>query len=795
MFPAISRAPGLQGNILPMNAPSILVRALTSLSFLAVTAPQAASALPGGTIEATVQLPAGDGEFFTPDEETRRRFFNQAHCQCSVAAAAPEPGTDPGYFAIKYELDGINPADIAGWDAQIWVGDSCDSREIRDRGECELIDSLNDLSVLRSYPDNVRPIEVDRFMFPTEGSCRDASETNTVYLLIDENGDTSEFETAVVTALDFDTEPPPLPQNLSMVPAENAVKLSWDTPLGGETDIYYYQVLCATAGGAPVFETPPVTPRYQTADMLCPDEAAAGRTVGQPRAHQPRALDMHDAGPEVPDAGPDASPDGPDAGSGTPLAFQGLPTEYLCAETSGTSNSLRVGGLQNGEDYQFMLLVVDKAQNVSYYDLGSETPAAVIDFWEHYQSQGGGAEGGVCLATSTYGDSGGATRALRDFRDHSLARFAAGRALIGAYYEYVAPLGVYADRSPAVRAVSAVVLAPFVAAAALWEYTGAVFKLALVLLALAWRVRRRRGAGTQRPRRAHSRPLRLAAAAALVLAAWAAPAAAQGYDPYFEEFKPVESHMPLAPSRWNFGVKLGPYIPAVDSEFDLAEGQTGPYETMFGGSALMGLIEIDRYFMWPAGQLGATASVGWMSKSGNAYATEPCPDPDAPECVNGVRIAVDDSGNPITSEGDTTAFRLIPMSLGVVYRFTGLDDRMNIPLVPYGKAGLSYYLWWVTQPSGDLAEAPTPMCPDPGDPGCKGNRARGASLGWQLSLGLALRAEAIDKQSAQSLRNEFGIEHAGFYGELTYAQVDGFGSDSRLHVGDLTWFAGLNFEF
>ena len=42
---------------------------------------------------------------------------------------------------------------------------------------------------------------------------------------------------------------------------------------------------------------------------------------------------------------------------------------------------------------------------------------------------------------------------------------------------------------------------------------------------------------------------------------------------------------------------------------------------------------------------------------------------------------------------------------------------------------------------------------------------------------------------------ESGIEHAGFYGEYSIGKVDGFGSDSKLAVGDATWFAGVDFEF
>jgi hypothetical protein len=135
------------------------------------------------------------------------------------------------------------------------------------------------------------------------------------------------------------------------------------------------------------------------------------------------------------------------------------------------------------------------------------------------------------------------------------------------------------------------------------------------------------------------------------------------------------------------------------------------------------------------------------------------------------------------------------MSLGAVYRFTELDDRFRVPIVPYGKLGLTYGLWWVRAPNGSLSEAPDDDCPDPEAGMCDGDRALGASLGWQATVGIAIRAERIDKQSAQNLRNEMGIEHAGFFAELMYAKVDHFGSESRLNVGDATWLVGINFEF
>ena len=61
-------------------------------------------------------------------------------------------------------------------------------------------------------------------------------------------------------------------------------------------------------------------------------------------------------------------------------------------------------------------------------------------------------------------------------------------------------------------------------------------------------------------------------------------------------------------------------------------------------------------------------------------------------------------------------------------------------------------------------------------------------------MGLAIRAERVDSDAAISMRNS-GIQHAGFYGEWSVGKVDGFGTDTKLSVGDSTWFAGVNFEF
>ena len=100
-------------------------------------------------------------------------------------------------------------------------------------------------------------------------------------------------------------------------------------------------------------------------------------------------------------------------------------------------------------------------------------------------------------------------------------------------------------------------------------------------------------------------------------------------------------------------------------------------------------------------------------------------------------------------------------------------------------------MWWVSLTNGSLAK----VCKGDGvEPDCSQNKALGASLGVTGSIGLAIRAERIDSSAAISMRQS-GIQHAGIYGELSLAKVDGFGSSSKLSVGGRTWFAGVDFEF
>jgi hypothetical protein len=291
-----------------------------------------------------------------------------------------------------------------------------------------------------------------------------------------------------------------------------------------------------------------------------------------------------------------------------------------------------------------------------------------------------------------------------------------------------------------------VLLFPVVALAWLWNQLGLWL---LAAPALSWwtirRWRRRRAAAV--------------AALGLVLVAGAVrPASAQ-------VILDEESALPAVPrSDFAFEIKLGPYRPNVDSEPGLA---FAPYDKTFGsGKIVLPQIELDWFPFHYFGELGVAFSLGYTQQTANAFIF----DPNNPTDLN-------------SRSADTTGFHLLPFSVSAVYRFTELADRTLVPIVPYAKLGLSYYTWWVTRGTGALATTRT------------GKNALGGTPGWQASLGVSVRVDAIDPEASKNLSVELGIEHVGVFFELTHADVSGLWMSNKLYVGDTYWSAGVNFEF
>lgn len=221
-----------------------------------------------------------------------------------------------------------------------------------------------------------------------------------------------------------------------------------------------------------------------------------------------------------------------------------------------------------------------------------------------------------------------------------------------------------------------------------------------------------------------------------------------------------------SPKRYALEIKLGPYAPNIDSEF---QGRASPFADLFGdGIGVMVLAEFDFQLFNKFGSLGIGIQAGWYSNSA------------APFLDDSASGSTPASGSTTTA-GDTTV-TLAPISLLAVYRFDVLAERYDIPLVPYVKLGLNYTLWWIRRSDGDISDY-------------LGNKASGGSFGWQFNLGIAIQLDVLDRGAARTLDQDYGVNHSYLFAELLHLDANGFGNSSKLQVGDTTIMAGLAIEF
>lgn len=677
--------------------------------------------------------------------EATRQYLNLAHCVCSQSGAGTET-------TIRYEV-GLTIDTNTDAPATGWVGTDCEDEVIRPM-KCRQVPGINiaNIDLLATRPESVQVSLYDAINgFSNTTACDQREGDALLWLLVDHDSDGTYDHfanqaigntdaTPMTMSIKVDTQPPPLPTEFKGDSAEAAISLSWKPPESRSSDISYYQALCVGPDGAPP-RAGAFSARYQTVRTLCGLE--------QDIAIDPTEIESSDTG----------------VAALTPELSQ-LNPDYICGETTGmTSTGMLIDGLQNSVPYTVVLVAVDLNGNASAtYFATTITPQPATDFWEDLHDRGSNVEGGFCLIAETFGDDSMLTQTLRAFRDETLASSVLGRALIDAYYASLGRLGSQVHGSVVLRVIAGIALVPLVVVALLWHALSLPGLLGLIgfLIASAWLVRRRRALAV--------RFARFAVAAGLGYAILVPAAAHAQGTPYWEQ-DAEDAEIDGDHVRWHVGIRVGPYTPAIDKQFG---EDPGPYADMFGGYQVLPMLDVDRILWKGFGHLGVGGSIGYMQKSAHAWADGSSPnDPDR-----------------MRSPGDENVFRLLPIALTGVYRFTWLDENYGIPVVPYVRAGVSYYLWWI-KTNGNTATA----CWDgTHDAACDKDKAIGASIGVQGAIGLAIRAERVDAAAATSMR-QGGIQHAGFYGELSLAKVDNFGSDTKLSVGDTTWFAGVDFEF
>jgi hypothetical protein len=212
-----------------------------------------------------------------------------------------------------------------------------------------------------------------------------------------------------------------------------------------------------------------------------------------------------------------------------------------------------------------------------------------------------------------------------------------------------------------------------------------------------------------------------------------------------------------SPQYGAFEIKFGPYRPNVDDEPGLAGS---PYASTFGSNESMFLtsLELDWQFARVLDiSFGVGGSFGFMQE----YARS--------QTVSGLK------------SNDFTVLNVMPFTLLGVIRIDALADELGVPLVPYFKGGLNWYLWWIL--------------------GAGETREKGGTPGWQIQPGLALRLDGFDEMSARTFDNETGVNHSFIFFEYVYAVVEGLGQDAHMYLSPMnlgahgTFLAGLGIEF
>ncbi len=704
-------------------------------------------------------------EFYNRDEIDSDRDgledgFNMAECEAKAVMT----------FKYTYTVS-VDLGDLA-----LWIGASCDNKEYRDEGKCYRVFEGEQPDPAGFGYFDIEPAWVVDYQSDPPTCVEDEGETNVYLFLLADDADETILYSAMTT-IAYDTDPPDPPTDIDSAYGESKAEVSWDVADEERTeDFDKFTILCYPppsedttddasteedgngGGGAEPDDVVDDTDIVETLediesdddmieDMLdddvedvTEDEAGTGEDPADDPADDP-------APDPTADSGSDTS-SGDDCLEGGFKAGDPLNESYICSGQLGqTTRSYWVNGLSNNETYKFGVVAYDTFKNPSVIsDVVCATPAEVDDFWEHYKKSGGETPGEkFCfIATAAYGTPMHPfVELLRNFRDEILIKFRAGRAFVRFYYKNSPPLAAAIEKSPAARTVVSAALLPVVALA----WTGVTFVhhpelsfllVGLVLLAGAFRWRKKY----------------LASLLSVILVCAALyPSAASAAE---AKKSSIWRKQEGSPQRFAAELKFGPYTPDIDSEFDNAT----PYKDVFGSdSEFHGLFEFDWQFFRPKGlTLGLGGATGGFISKGKAL------DPDTG-----------------AESGEEVKLNVWPMHLDLVIRVDALIYYTVVPLVPYFKAGLSYYLWWTSDESGTST--------------FDGKKGYGGTFGWNIMAGLMICLDVLEKTAARTFDNEVGVNHSYLFGEFMLARIDNFGNGERLNFSELTWTVGLAVEF
>lgn len=236
--------------------------------------------------------------------------------------------------------------------------------------------------------------------------------------------------------------------------------------------------------------------------------------------------------------------------------------------------------------------------------------------------------------------------------------------------------------------------------------------------------------------------LRHAALAALTVGCLAAGSVAEAQYTYSDSYSDAYAGRTMSPENFALEIRIGGYQPDGTNGFDES------FERNFGDEIgpMVGL-ELDFYpLRIPyVGLIGVGLGFNWAKYTGPAIGADPDAD--------------------VSQE---QSFRIFSLPAMAVLRVDVLARELNVPLVFVGKIGLDTII--STIDNGSV------------------RTHTGTSFGVAWGAQVALELDFINPNRAQSLDDEWGINH-------TYLLFELFGSSASFGGSNLAWTFGLGMTF
>jgi hypothetical protein len=196
--------------------------------------------------------------------------------------------------------------------------------------------------------------------------------------------------------------------------------------------------------------------------------------------------------------------------------------------------------------------------------------------------------------------------------------------------------------------------------------------------------------------------------------------------------------------RWgSVDVRLMGYRPNIDAEFPSAT----PYRDAFGGDrGWMFRLSLGKNIWNEIGTLEYTIGTGYFEKYGEGRS------PNDPT---------------VTA---ATAFKVVPLSVGLSYRFDWLQRRFGVPLAPYARAAFERYNWWILG-GNEIAEV-------------NGRSGVGATHGISVTGGLAIELDFLHPEMAMEMDADTGINDTYVFIDFTKSFIDDFGRRRSFDLSD-----------